>query len=134
MKFEEPHPFANPDAAARKVVEIANGVEAVQDGPIYMSASTSRLARRRQRRPVPRRDRTRHCTRLDMAARERHLCEVHRQRRGAVCLRSVTCSHSKVPSIVLQAPSASSNVLNGEPITLTAPVLEYSGRHEARKP
>jgi len=34
MKFVEPHPFTNPDAAARKLVEIANGVEAVQDGRI----------------------------------------------------------------------------------------------------
>ena len=31
-----PHPFADPDAAARKIVEIANGVEAVQDGRIYI--------------------------------------------------------------------------------------------------
>jgi hypothetical protein len=36
MKFVEPHPFANPDAAARKLIEIANGVEAVQDGRIYI--------------------------------------------------------------------------------------------------
>jgi len=32
MKFVDRHPFADPDAAARKLVEIANGVEAVQDG------------------------------------------------------------------------------------------------------
>jgi hypothetical protein len=36
MKFVEPHPFTNPDAAARKIAEIANGVEAVQDGRIYI--------------------------------------------------------------------------------------------------
>ena len=36
MKFVQPHPFANPDAAARKLVEIANDVEAVQDGRIYI--------------------------------------------------------------------------------------------------
>jgi hypothetical protein len=36
MKFIEPHPFADPDAAARKLVEIANGVEAVQDGRLYI--------------------------------------------------------------------------------------------------
>ena len=29
MKFVERHPFANPDKAARKLVEIASGVEAV---------------------------------------------------------------------------------------------------------
>jgi len=36
MKFVERHPFADPDAAARKLIEIANGVEAVQDGRIYI--------------------------------------------------------------------------------------------------
>jgi hypothetical protein len=36
MKFVEPNHFADPDAAARKLVEIASTVEAVQDG-----ASTS---------------------------------------------------------------------------------------------
>ena len=36
MKFIEPHPFADPHVAARKLVEIANGVEAVQDGRIYI--------------------------------------------------------------------------------------------------
>ena len=36
MKFVERHPFADADAAARKLVEIANGVEAVQDGRIYI--------------------------------------------------------------------------------------------------
>jgi hypothetical protein len=36
MKFVDPHPFADPDAAARKLVEIANDVEAVQDGRIFI--------------------------------------------------------------------------------------------------
>jgi hypothetical protein len=36
MKFVERQPLADPDAAARKLVEIANGVEAVQDGRIYV--------------------------------------------------------------------------------------------------
>jgi len=36
MKFVDLHPFADPDAAARKLIEIANGVEAVQDGRIYI--------------------------------------------------------------------------------------------------
>ena len=35
-KFAADRPFADPDAAARKVVEIANGVESVQDGRIYI--------------------------------------------------------------------------------------------------
>jgi hypothetical protein len=36
MKFVERNTFADPDAAARKLVEIANGVEVVQDGRIYI--------------------------------------------------------------------------------------------------
>jgi hypothetical protein len=34
MKFIDPRPFANPDAAARKLVELANAFEPVQDGRI----------------------------------------------------------------------------------------------------
>ena len=36
MKFAAGRPYANPEAAARKLVEIANSVEAVQDGRIYI--------------------------------------------------------------------------------------------------
>jgi hypothetical protein len=36
MKFVAERPFDDPDAAARKLVEIANAVEAVQDGRIYI--------------------------------------------------------------------------------------------------
>jgi hypothetical protein len=36
MKFVDRRPFTDPDAAARKLVEIANGVETVQDGRIYI--------------------------------------------------------------------------------------------------
>jgi hypothetical protein len=36
MKFVEPRPFANADVAARKLIEIANGIEAVQDGRIHI--------------------------------------------------------------------------------------------------
>jgi hypothetical protein len=35
-KFVADRPFADPDVPARKLVEIANGVEAVQDGRIYI--------------------------------------------------------------------------------------------------
>ena len=35
MKCVKPLPFADPDAAARELVEIA-GVEAVQDGRVYI--------------------------------------------------------------------------------------------------
>ena len=38
MKFVERRPFAHPDpdAAARRIVEIANSVDAVQNGRIYI--------------------------------------------------------------------------------------------------
>ncbi|SHH32544.1 hypothetical protein [Bradyrhizobium erythrophlei] len=36
MKFIELSVFADPDSAARKLVEIANAAEAVQDGRIYI--------------------------------------------------------------------------------------------------
>ena len=36
MKFIKQRAFADPDAAVRKLVEIANAVEAVHDGRIYI--------------------------------------------------------------------------------------------------
>jgi hypothetical protein len=36
MKFVEPSTFADLDVTARKLVEIANAVEVVQDGRIYI--------------------------------------------------------------------------------------------------
>jgi hypothetical protein len=36
MKYATDRPFADPDKAARKLLEIANTVEAVQDGRIHI--------------------------------------------------------------------------------------------------
>ena len=36
MNFVERRPFADPEIAARKIIEIANGVEAAQDGRIHI--------------------------------------------------------------------------------------------------
>jgi hypothetical protein len=36
MKFVTPSHFTDSDAAARKLMEIANAVEAVQDGRVYI--------------------------------------------------------------------------------------------------
>jgi hypothetical protein len=36
MKFVEPSPFANPEVAARKLVELTNAAEAVQDSRVYI--------------------------------------------------------------------------------------------------
>jgi hypothetical protein len=38
MKFVEPSGFADPDTVARKLVEIANAVEAVHDSRIYIES------------------------------------------------------------------------------------------------
>jgi len=35
-KFVAPRPFADPDTAARKIVELANEFEPIQDGRIYI--------------------------------------------------------------------------------------------------
>lgn len=36
MKFAERRPYADPDVAARKILELANEVETIQDGRIYI--------------------------------------------------------------------------------------------------
>jgi hypothetical protein len=36
MKFIEPRPYTHPEAAARKLMEIANSIEPVQDGRIHI--------------------------------------------------------------------------------------------------
>jgi len=36
MKFAADRPYGDPDKAARKLIEIANSVEAVQDGRIFI--------------------------------------------------------------------------------------------------
>jgi hypothetical protein len=35
-KFVSPRPFADPEVAARKIVELANAVEPIQDGRIHV--------------------------------------------------------------------------------------------------
>jgi len=86
MKFVERQPFADPDAAARRIVETANGVEAVQDGRIFIervnepflaAAGSGEQFRAGIERAV--------ALGLAVAARERHLPENHRGG-GAVCL------------------------------------------------
>ena len=36
MKFIDPRPYADSDIAARKIIELANAFEPVQDGRIYI--------------------------------------------------------------------------------------------------
>jgi hypothetical protein len=41
MRYVEPRPYADPEAAARKLMEIANAVEPVQDGRIFIELINS---------------------------------------------------------------------------------------------
>jgi len=41
MKFATTRPYADPEAAARKLIELANAVEAVQDGRIHIELLNS---------------------------------------------------------------------------------------------
>jgi hypothetical protein len=36
MKFASPRPYADPEKAARRIIEIAGTIEAVQDGRIHI--------------------------------------------------------------------------------------------------
>jgi len=42
MKFAADRPYSDPEKAARKIVEIANGVEVVQDGRVYIELINGR--------------------------------------------------------------------------------------------
>jgi hypothetical protein len=48
MKFAIDRPYGDPEAAARKLIEIANSVEAVQDGRIYIETDQRAPAVRAQ--------------------------------------------------------------------------------------
>jgi hypothetical protein len=80
-------PFADPDKAARKLIEIANSVEAYMDGRIPIEVING-PTRRRQPVGIWRGARPRPRERLAVAAQIRGLCEVHAGRRRAVRLKA----------------------------------------------
>jgi hypothetical protein len=87
MKFVEPSHFTDPEAAARKLLEIANATEPCPGWPHLYRASQRRLPKgRRHGRAVPRRYPEGGRQRLDGAARVRNLCEIRPYRHRAVCL------------------------------------------------
>jgi hypothetical protein len=45
VKFVEPKRITDPDTAARKLVEIANATEAVQDGRVYIELINGRFVK-----------------------------------------------------------------------------------------
>jgi hypothetical protein len=44
MKHVETNPYGDPETAARKLVELAAGIEAVQDGRIYIERVNAQFA------------------------------------------------------------------------------------------
>jgi hypothetical protein len=46
MKYADTRPYADPEKAARKLLKIANTVEAIQDGRIFMSRRSTRRSYR----------------------------------------------------------------------------------------
>jgi hypothetical protein len=88
MKFVADRAYADPETAARKLLEIANSVEPVQDGRIHIEKINSPMLHDLNASPAD------YKAGLDLAiekwlavaARERHLCKAHRVRRGAVRL------------------------------------------------
>jgi hypothetical protein len=51
MKFATERPYADPERAARKLVEIANSVEALQEGRIFIELMRRCCSSTRRRRP-----------------------------------------------------------------------------------
>jgi hypothetical protein len=103
VKFVERHSFADHDVAARKLVEIANVVEAVQDGRIYIervnepflaAGGSAEQFRAGIERAIALGWLWRH--------ESGHLCEVHRQGCGAVCLMT---RPQKIPSARCASPA-----------------------------
>jgi len=52
MKFATERPYADPESAARKLVEIANSVEAVQDGRIFIELINAPMLFEHKARPA----------------------------------------------------------------------------------
>ena len=56
MKLVEQRPFADPDVAARKLLELAHAVEPIQDGRIHIEKLKARccsISRQRRRNTRP---------------------------------------------------------------------------------
>jgi len=86
MKFAADRPYSDPEKAARKIVEIANGVEVVQDGRVYIELINGPFLFREKGTPDEYKAGLGSGDRARMAgdARERHLWPVHARRRRAV--------------------------------------------------
>ena len=86
MKFVEPRPYADPEAAACKLLEIANATEAVQDGRIHIERINGPFLYEHKGSPAE------YKAGLDLAIAKGWLWlhetrEIHRCRRAAVCVK-----------------------------------------------
>jgi hypothetical protein len=80
----EPRPFADPEAAAKKLMEIANAVEPVQDGRIFIEPINWPFLYDLRGTPAEyKAGLDLAIARLALEAREWHLCEAHPGRRGS---------------------------------------------------
>ena len=84
MKFAANRPYADPEAAARKLIEIANSVEAVQDGRIYIELINGPMLFEHKATPAWRRAGLRDREGLAGIGPVRHFCPVHPSRCGVV--------------------------------------------------
>ena len=84
MKFAEPRPFSDPEAAVRKLIEIANAAEPVQDARIYIERVNGPFLAAGGSPAEYRRHRARDREGLAVAARIRDLRQIHRRRRRAI--------------------------------------------------
>jgi hypothetical protein len=111
MKFIEPRPLADPDTAARKLMEIASAVEPVQDGRIYIELINAPFLYQLKGTPAEYKAGLEHAI-AKGPARERHLCPLHRGRRGAVRVRWEVATRS---GVLIAAMLAASSVSADEP-------------------
>jgi hypothetical protein len=79
VKFAEPCPYADPEAAARKLIEIANSVEAVRDGRIHIELLNGPVLFELRATPAEYKAGLDYANpaRLARSARKRHVRQVH---------------------------------------------------------
>jgi hypothetical protein len=79
VKFAEPRPYADPETAMKKLLEIANSVEPIQDGRIHIEKINGPFLYDHGGKPAE------YTAGINLAI-VRGLCEIHSSRRGDVCM------------------------------------------------
>ena len=104
MKFVPNRPYSVSERAGRKIVEIANSVEAVQDGWIYIELINGPFLYRERGTPEEYKGRPRSSDRARLAvdARKPHLCEVHTSRCRPFRLKGKSRRNGQLPIFARQ--------------------------------